>query len=207
VSIGFGLMHIFIDFVHRTYAVGPMSASIVACLRLRHVAVVATLKLIEGACPWSHWAEARGSRQLLEFEHSLPLFLSSHFFVGRRVRPLLLLCLLLGLLGRMRLFGGFRGDEGVDGQDEETSVDGNHDDCDRKGALCLSAVSLNLLVLDDGAAFGEVPWQALVLAFRINEIRRGLHVESVRPKREESDVQYEREDREEDMEQPHGRFD
>lgn len=58
-----------------------------------------------------------------------------------------------------------------------------HDDADGEAALCLHAVASDLLVLDDAAAFGQVPGRAVVDALGIDGVRRGLNVDAVRPER------------------------
>lgn len=64
-----------------------------------------------------------------------------------------------------------------------------------------------MLVLDNVAALGNIPWSAIVDPFGVDRVGRGLYVNTIRPKTCESDVKKERHERYEDVEQPHGRLD
>lgn len=71
----------------------------------------------------------------------------------------------------------------------------------------MHAVAFDVLVIHNVAALREVPGCALVDVLRINGIRRGLDVNSVGPEAHEGDVEEQRKDWEEDLEEPEGCFD
>jgi hypothetical protein len=92
-------------------------------------ATMSALEILKCAGARRHWGShaargARCARELLQLPHVLPLFLGGHFVVDGRVCPFFFFGALFGAFGGVRLFGGGGGDERVDCQDEEASVDG-----------------------------------------------------------------------------------
>lgn len=81
-----------------------------------------------------------------------------------------------------------------------------HDDGDGEGGFGLHAVAALHLVADDAAALGDVPGRALVLVRGIDGVGRGLDVQGHSPERGEGDVEDEREDGIEDVQEPEGEF-
>jgi hypothetical protein len=85
------MIHVFILFRHWTNACmvhfldrHASSGTIVPAVRWLHVAIMAALEVVESLSPGRHGRlEARGSGQLLQFPHVLPLLFGSHFVVGR----------------------------------------------------------------------------------------------------------------------------
>jgi hypothetical protein len=78
---------------------------------------------------------------------------------------------------------------------------------DCEGGFSLHAVPALGLVAHDAAALGDVPWGALVLVRGINGVGCGLEVQRSGPQRGESSVEYERQNRIEDVQKPKGEFD
>lgn len=78
-------------------------------------------------------------------------------------------------------------------------------DCER--ALGLHAIVPDRLVLYDVAVLGDVPRRAVVLAVGIDGVFAGLDVDADGPQDHEGDVERERDDGVEDVEEPQCDFD
>ena len=85
--------------------------------------------------------------------------------------------------------------------------DVQHDTANGETALGLHAIAPDLLVGHDVAVLGDVPRCAAVAARRVDGVGRRLDVDAVGPDGEQWDVEQDREDGQEDVEEPHCYFD
>ena len=82
-----------------------------------------------------------------------------------------------------------------------------HNTTNSKTTLGLHAVASDMLVVDNIAVLGDVPWYPTVTARRVDRVGRGLNVDSVGPDGQERDVKEDGKDGEEDVQEPHCYFD